>query len=66
MINFTITKKQHVNDHRQGEHKNFNSIWEAKEYAEKSQCFYNTVLTVEIADELIAYKEGGKNWIDVW
>ena len=64
-MKYIITEKVNLNSCRAGNIIEVTSLKSAKIKATKSQCFYDTVLTIEsLNGTLLSYKDKDK-WIDI-
>jgi len=64
-MKYIITEKQNLKSIKDGKIIKANSLKSAKIKATKSQCFYDTVLTIETLDgTLLSYKEQDR-WINM-
>lgn len=65
MSNYYISETQNINSIREGELVKAKTLVEAKRLASKMQCFCGTVMKIESNNNLVAYKEDGKKWVNV-
>lgn len=67
MAELKITEKLDLASDRKGYTVNVKNITSAKKIASRRQIFQGTVLTIETTSgDLVAYKNYGEKWIDVY
>lgn len=65
MTQYYIQETQDVHSKREGTHKKFKTLTQAKIYARKNQAFEGTCLKISIAGTIVCYTDENDKWVGV-
>ena len=63
MTTYTMTEKENFNSERESVEFTANTLTSAKRKASSLQCFFGTVIELEINGETVAVKEKSGQWV---